>query len=86
MVQRFARLLFDFACKLAQSLPVCQHTFLFANRWGDSWSSKCWGDCNTWGIFGGNGEGFKKSRTPCDVKQKEMGELVLPVYPVGNFL
>ena len=34
MVQRFARLLFDFACKLAQSLPVCQHTFLFANRWG----------------------------------------------------
>ena len=47
---------------------------------------KMWGDCNTWGIFGGNGEGFKKSRTPCDVKQKEMGELVLPVYPVGNFL
>ena len=80
-------MLFDFACKLAQSLPVCQHIFLFTNRWGGgTHSHQNVGGLQYMGNIWREWGGFKKSRTPCDVKQKEMGELLLPVYPVGNFL
>ena len=35
-------------CKFFQTLPVCQPIFLFANRWGNSESSRCWRDSNTY--------------------------------------